>query len=64
MSYFLHTLKKEDRDILRQVVKKVHLQHHPEEFCTNTEADKVINTIGPDVIERMIKFGIDNRDRL
>lgn len=64
MSYFLHTLKKEDRDILRQVVKKVHLQHHPEEFCTNTEADKVINTIGPEVIERMIKFGIDNRDRL
>ena len=64
MSYFLHTLKKEDRDILRQVVKKVHLQHHPEEFCTNTEADKVINTIGPEVIERMIKFGMDNRDRL
>ena len=64
MSYFLHTLKKEDRDILRQVVKKVHLQHHPEEFCTNTEADKVINTIGPEVIERMIKFGIDNRDRI
>ena len=64
MSYFLHTLKKEDRDILRQVVKKVHLQHHPEEFCTNTEADKVINTIGPEVIERMIKFGIDNRERL
>lgn len=64
MSYFLHTLKKEDRDILRQVVKKVHLQHHPEQFCTNTEADKVINTIGPEVIERMIKFGIDNRDRL
>ena len=64
MSYFLHTLKKEDRDILRQVVKKVHLQHHPEEFCTNTEADKVINTIGPEVIERLIKFGMDNRDRL
>lgn len=64
MSYFLHTLKKEDRDILRQVVKKVHLQHHPEQFCTNTEADKVINTIGPEIIERMIKFGIDNRDRL
>ena len=64
MSYFLHTLKKEDRDILRQVVKKVHLQHHPEEFCTNTEADKVINTIGPEVVERMIKFGVDNRDRL
>ena len=64
MSYFLHSLKKEDRDILRQVVKKVHLIHHPEEFCTDTEADKVINTIGPEVVERMIRFGIANRDKL
>jgi len=64
MSYFTHSLKKEERDILRQVVKKVHLIHHPKEFCTDTEADKVINTIGPEVVERMIKFGVDNNDRL
>ena len=64
MSYFLHTIKKEERDILRQVVKKVHLCYHPEGFATDTEADKMINTIAPDVIERMIKFGRDNIDRL
>lgn len=64
MSYFLHTLKQEDRDVLRQVVKKVHLCYHPQEFCTDTEADKVINTIAPEVIERMIKFGVDNSDKL
>ena len=61
---FLHTLNIKERDILRKVVKKVHLANHPKDFCTNTEADKVINTIGPEVIERMIKFGMDNRDRL
>ena len=54
---FLHTLKIEEREILRKVVKKVHLCHHPEEFCTDREADKVIAVIGPEVIERMIKFG-------
>ena len=51
---FLHTLNVEERDILRKVVKKVHLAHHPEEHCTDREADKVIAVIGPEVVERMI----------
>ena len=58
---FLHTLKPEEREILRRVVKKVHLVHHPEEFCTDREADKVISVIGPEVVERMIKFGKDHK---
>ena len=58
---FLHTLKIEEREILRKVVKKVHLCHHPEEFCTDREADKVIAVIGPEVIERMIKSGKDQK---
>ena len=58
---FLHALKIEEREILRKVVKKVHLCHHPQEFCTDREADKVIAVIGPEVIERMIKFGKDQK---
>tara|TARA_R100001460_G_scaffold95200_1_gene137347 strand:- start:247 stop:441 length:195 start_codon:yes stop_codon:yes gene_type:complete len=58
---FLHTLKIEEREVLRRVVKKVHLCHHPKEFCTDREADKVIAVIGPEVIERMIKFGRDHK---
>jgi|TARA_R100000654_G_scaffold4376_2_gene12977 hypothetical protein len=58
---FLHTLKVEEREVLRRVVKKVHLCHHPKEFCTDREADKVIAVIGPEVIERMIKFGRDHK---
>jgi len=54
---FLHVLKPEERDILRRVVKKVHLAYHPEEFCTDYEADKVIASIGPETVDRMIKFG-------
>ena len=39
---FAHTLKPQERDILRRIVKKVHLAYHPEQFVTDREADKVI----------------------
>jgi uncharacterized protein YdhG (YjbR/CyaY superfamily) len=55
----MHTLKVEEREILRTVVKKVHFAHYPKEFCTDREADKLIDAIAPDVVERMIKFGKD-----
>lgn len=58
---FLHTLKREERDMLRQIVKKVHLAYHPKQFQTDREADKVIVVIGPEVVERMIKFGKDHK---
>lgn len=56
---FLHTLKEEERRILRTIVKKVHLKHYPKEFCTDYEADKMIASIGPDVVENLIKVGKD-----
>ena len=58
---FMHTLKVEEREILRRVVKKVHFAHYPEEFCTDREADKMIDAIAPDVVERTIKFGKDKQ---
>jgi hypothetical protein len=42
-------------------VKKVHLVHHPKEFCNDYEADKVISVIGPEVVAQMIKFGKDHK---
>ena len=58
---FLHKISDEERRILRIIVKKVHLAHHPEQFQTNYEADKVIAVIGPEVIEKMKKFGKDKK---
>lgn len=58
---FLHTISKNEREILRRIVKKVHLIHHPEQFQTDREADKVIAVIAPEVVERMIKFGRDKK---
>jgi len=61
---FMHTINAKEREVLRAVVKKVHLAYHPTAFQTDREADKVISTIGPEVVERMIKFGRDNIDQL
>jgi hypothetical protein len=58
---FLHTLNDQERRILRTIVKKVHLAYHPAEFQTDREADKMIAVIGPDVVERMLKFGVDHK---
>ncbi len=54
---FLHILKPEERRILRQVVKRVHLKHHPKEFCTDREADKVIAVIGPETVDKLLRVG-------
>ena len=54
---FLHTLKPEERRILRLVVKRVHLKHNPKEFCTDLEADKVIASVGPETVDKLLRIG-------
>lgn len=49
--------------MLRGIVKKVHFQHfdekHGASFVTNKMLDQMIDSIGPEIVERMIKFGVD-----
>lgn len=60
---FVNTLKQEELTMLRSIVKKVHFQHfdvkHGQMFVTNKMLDQMIDSIGPEVAERMIKFGVD-----
>lgn len=56
---FLNTLSQPERDTLRRVVKITHMKHHPKDFVTDYEADKIIEVIGPEVAVRMIKVGMD-----
>ena len=56
---FLNTLSQRERDTLRRVVKVVHMKHHPKDFVNDYEADKLIDSLGPEIAERMIRFGID-----
>jgi Na+-transporting NADH:ubiquinone oxidoreductase subunit NqrA len=58
---FLHAISEQERRVLRNIVKKVHLKHHPQEFFTDYEADKLISIIAPDVVERLIKVGVDHK---
>jgi hypothetical protein len=62
---FSHSISMRDRELLRTIVKKVHFKHYPKDFQTNMEADKLIDVIAPDMIERMIRFAVDHKiDRL
>ena len=56
---FISTLKSHELDMLRGIVRKVHLVHVPDEHATNKECDKLIESLGPEIVERMIRFGVD-----
>ena len=58
---FLHTLKPEERRILREVVKRVHLKYHPKQFCTDREADKLISVIGPETVDSLLRVGVNTK---
>ena len=56
---FMHTLKVEERDILRKIVRKVHMQYFPQEFKSDFETDKLIASIAPETVASLIKAGKD-----
>tara|TARA_R110000822_G_scaffold45294_10_gene121241 strand:- start:668 stop:862 length:195 start_codon:yes stop_codon:yes gene_type:complete len=56
---FMHTLKVAERDILRKIVRKVHMQHFPKEFKSDYETDKLIASIAPETVASLIKTGKD-----
>jgi len=57
---FLQSISIKDRKRLRAIVKKVHLKNYPTEHINDYEADKLIESFAPDVIERMIRAGVDS----
>ena len=54
-------LTKQDRDLLRGIVRKVHFAYVEAKhgFVTDHECDKLIDSLGPEIAERMIRFGVD-----
>ena len=63
---FINTIKQEDLQLLRGIVRKVHLGYVVEKFGASSElvsdaaCDKLIESIAPDIVEDMIRFGVDN----
>tara|TARA_B100000676_G_C17986457_1_gene792167 strand:+ start:725 stop:928 length:204 start_codon:yes stop_codon:yes gene_type:complete len=65
---FINNLKPEEHRYLRRIVKEIHFQYfdekHGASFVTNKMLDNVIENIGPEVAETMIRTGVDKGDRL
>jgi len=57
---FLQSISITDRRRLRKIVKKVHLKNYPTEHINDYEADKLIESFAPDVVEKFIKAGVDS----
>lgn len=58
-SVFLSELKFHELKLLREAVKRVYMKHYPVEFFTDHEADRMIEILAPDVVERLIKAVVD-----
>jgi hypothetical protein len=56
---FIGTISKSDLDVLRKIVRNVHLAYVPDDFKPDKECDKLIEGLGPEIVERMIRFGVD-----
>ena len=56
---FVSTLSVKDLNRLRIIVKKVHLSYYPKDMITNYEADKLIDSFGPEVVADLLKQHID-----
>ncbi len=56
---FISSLAEQDLTLLRGIVRKVHLRYVPQDFATDKECDKLIESLGPEIAEKMIRFGVD-----
>lgn len=56
---FISTLKQDELNVLRKVVKQVHFKYYPKDFCTDREADKLIDSLAPQTVEKLLKVGVD-----
>ena len=55
-------LKWDDHKRLRLIVRKVHMRNYPEDMMTDIEADRIIESIAPEVVESWLKAKIDARE--
>jgi|TARA_R100001594_G_scaffold129794_2_gene168566 hypothetical protein len=56
---FIDTLSARDHRRLREIIFGVHMKNYPKEHFNVREADKLIESLGPEVAEQLIKRGVD-----
>jgi len=57
---FITTLSKQELEVLRTVVKTVNFKYYHKDFCTDYEADKLIDSLAPSTIEKMMRVGVNS----
>ena len=55
------TLTHNNRQRLREVVRRVHMKHYPTERLNDYEADKIRAALAPESAERFIKAVVDGK---
>lgn len=56
---FITALSFHDLKRLRKVVKQYHMAHYPALHFTDREADRIIEALGPRVLDAQLKQAID-----
>ena len=56
---FLQSLSRADHRRLREIIFGIHMKDYPKQHFNVREADKLIESIGPEVAEQLIKRGVD-----
>ena len=57
---FISTIKGSELDVLRKIVKNVNMKPYPKEFVTDYEADKLIDSLAPSTVARLLRVGVDS----
>ena len=56
---FVGELSVQDLRRQREIVRKVHMRYHPMDLVTDHEADRIIESFGPEVAASLIRTGVD-----
>ena len=57
--HFVSSLSFQDLQLLREAVRRGHMAEYREDHITTAEMDRIIENIGPETREKMIKFMVD-----
>ncbi len=56
---FLNTLSVKQHNLLRSLVRRIHMHYYPADLYSDHMADMLISKFGPEYCERLLKKAID-----
>jgi hypothetical protein len=56
-------LSDKDHERLRAITRRIHVKHFPDEPLSDIACDHIINNMGPQAVERLLKAGVDSNNQ-